>query len=220
MRKNNQAPYRFKLIGILSSVVFVLISGTWLYSVHGSLREQAPQNQDGNIVLEKGKDFNPPVDITSIQSRIGAIESDKKFSADVDWFKDLKITLRNKSEKPITHISLKIQFPRPKGQENELDFVETLNYGESPIPDNDGQIPLNTVNAIAPGESIQLKLSDEIYDTLRMILEDSKYPAVIKKIRVYISILGFSDGTLWMGGKTYELDKNNPGKLLPSKKNS
>lgn len=210
MTINNKTAYRFKLIGILTSLVLVLISSTWLYSVHGSLREQVLQNQDVNIVIEKGKDFNPPVDITSIQSRIGAIEPDKKFSADTDWFKGLKITLRNKSEKPITHISLKIQFPRPKGQENELDFVETLNYGESPIPDNEGQIPLNTVNAIAPGESIQLELSDEIYDTLRMILEDSKYPAVIKKIRVYISVLGFSDGTLWMGGKTYELDKNNP----------
>jgi hypothetical protein len=183
------------------------------------VRERVQPNQDGQIVLEKGKDFDPPVDVTFIQSKIGGIEPDKKFSADKDWFKGLKITVRNRSEKPITHISLKLHFPRPKGQENELDFVETLNYGESPIPDKDGQIPFNTVRAIVPGESIELKLSDEMYNSLRLLLDDSKYPSMIKKMRVYVSILGFNDGSLWMAGRTYEVDKNNPGKLLPSKKN-
>jgi hypothetical protein len=216
MMNNHKAPNKFKPVWILTSLVFMLTSSAPLFSVHGRLREQAQQNRDDNIILEKRKDFDPPVDITFIQSRIGAIKPDKKFSGDKDWFKGLAITIRNTSEKPITHISLKIEFPRPQGQENELDFVETLNYGESPIPDNDGRIPLNTVKALARSESIQLKLSDEVYNTLRVILGDSKYPSIIKKVRVYVSILGFADGTLWMGGKTYELDKNNPGKLLPA----
>jgi hypothetical protein len=218
MLKENETHHKFKLTGILTTLIFVLIASTWIFSANKGVPERVKQYQDDNIVLEKGKDFNPPVAITLIQSQIGAIEPDKKLSASKDWFKGLKVTVRNKSEKPITHISLKLHFPRPQGQENELDFVETLNYGESPIPYKDGRIPINTVKAIMPGESIQLSLSDEIYDTLRMILEESKYPSIIKKIRVYVSILGFSDGTLWMGDKTYRLDENNPGKLIPTEK--
>ncbi|MDQ1612738.1 MAG: hypothetical protein QOG00_2669 [Pyrinomonadaceae bacterium] len=218
MLKHNEPRRQFKLTGILTSLVFVLIASTWLFSANKGLHEQVKQNQDDGVVLEKGKDFDPPVAITFIRSQIGAIEPDKKLSAGKDWFKGLAFTVRNKSDKPITHISLKVHFPRPKEQENELDFVETLNYGESPIPDKDGRIPVNTVKAIMPGESVQLSLSDEIYDSLRMILETSKYPSTIKKIRVYVSILGFGDGTLWMGDKTYRLDENNPGKLIPSEK--
>lgn len=32
-------------------------------------------------------------------------------------------------------------------------------------------------------------------------------------------MLGFDDGTVWIAGKRYELDKNNPGRLTPWKKN-
>jgi hypothetical protein len=218
MLKNNEPHRKFNFTGILTSLIFVLIASTWLFSANKGLHEQVKQNQDDSVVLEKGKDFDPPVAITFIQSQIGVIESDKKLLVGKDWFKGLKVTVRNKSNKPINHLSLKIHFPRPKEQENELDFVETLNYGESPIPDKDSRIPVNTVKAIMPGESIQLSLSDEIYETVRLILETSKYPSTIKKIRVYVSILGFSDGTLWMGDKTYRLDENNPGKLIPSEK--
>ncbi|HEV2879799.1 MAG TPA: hypothetical protein VGX24_00720 [Pyrinomonadaceae bacterium] len=218
MLKNNEPHCKFKFTGILTSLIFVLIASTWLFSANKGLREQVKQIQDDNIVLEKGKDFNPPVAITFIHSQIGAIEPDKKLSAGKDWFKGLKVTVRNKSEKPITHISLKIHFPRPTEQANELDLVETLNYGESPIPDKDGRILINTAKAIMPGESIELCLSDETYDTVRVILKDSKYPSMIKKIRVYVSILGFGDSTLWIGDKTYRLDENNPGKLIPTEK--
>ena len=218
MIKNSEPRRKFKLAGISTSLIFVLIASTWLFSADKVLYEQVKQNQDDNIFLEKGKDFDPPVAITFIQSRIGAIEPGKKLSVGKDWFKGLAVTVRNDAGKSITHIALKIHFPRPQGQENELDFVETLNYGESPIPNKDGQIPVNTVKAIMPGESIQLRLSDEIYDAVRMILEDSKYPSIIKKIRVYVSKLGYSDGTLWMGGKTYRLDENTPGKLIPAEK--
>jgi hypothetical protein len=69
-----------------------------------------------------------------------------------------------------------------------------------------------------PGESVEIKLSDEVYDIVRTMLKESKYPLKIRRIRVYIALLGFSDGTVWMGGKTYRFDRSNPGKLIPLEK--
>lgn len=176
-------------------------------------------NRDEDKLVEKGMGFKPPVEITAIKSKAGDIKPGIKFSSDEDWVQGLTISVRNKAEKPITHISLMILFPRPKGQEGKLDFAESLNYGASPVPYQDGRIPFNSAKAVLPGESVELKLSDENYFTVKTLLKDSKYPS-INRIKVDVTTLGFSDGTLWVAGKTYRLDENNPGKLIPVKKNS
>lgn len=174
-------------------------------------------NQDEDKILEKGDDFDPPVEITAIKSRVGIIRPGKKFSADEDWFKGLTISVRNDSKKPITHIALRIIFPPPEGQKNKLDFVEPLTYGASPIPSADGQVPFNTAKPVLPGESVELQLSDENFYDIMRLLNDGQPPS-IKKIKVNVMMLGFSDGTLWLGGKSYEPDKSRPGKLIPLEK--
>gem|GEM_PF-2475562 len=52
------------------------------------------------------------------------------------------------------------------------------------------------------------------------MLNDTGFPPRINKAKVYITIVGFDDGTLWMGGKTYRLDKNEPGRLIPLEKSN
>lgn len=175
-------------------------------------------NQDEDKILENGDDFDPPVEITAIKSRAGIISPGKKFSADEDWFKGLTIRVRNDSKKPITHIALRIIFPPPEGQEDKLKFVEPLTYGASPIPSADGHVPFNTAKPVLPGESVELQLSDEDFYNIMTLLNDSGQPLSIKKIKVNVMMLGFSDGTLWLGGKSYELDKSRPGKLIPLEK--
>lgn len=166
----------------------------------------------------RGGTLTPPAEITLVKSRSGVIHPGKKFPAGEDWFRGLAVTVRNDAEQPLTHISLRLLFPRPKGQESELDFVQMLNYGESPVPYPDGSFPVNSAKPIPPGESVELRLPDEIYDSLRTLLNEAKFPRDIKKIKVDVTMLGFSDGTLWIAGRRYQLDKNNPGSLIPLKK--
>jgi hypothetical protein len=99
-----------------------------------------------------------------------------------------------------------------------LDFVEVLNYGESPIPTADGRFPVGSARPVMPGESVELQLTDASYESLRAILREAKFPPNIKRIKVDVSMLGFSDGTVWIAGGRYELDKNNPGRLIPLQK--
>lgn len=176
-------------------------------------------NRHEDRLVEKDEGFKPPVEITAIKSKAGVIKPGMKFSSDEDWIQGLTISVRNKSEKPITHISLRILFPRPEGQQDLLDFVDSLNYGESPMPYEDGRVPLNPAKAIEPGESVELKLSDEDYSALKTLLKDSGFTS-INRVKVGVKALGFSDGTLWMAGRTYTLDRDSPGKLIPVKKTS
>lgn len=174
--------------------------------------------QEGDTVLERADDFSPPVEITLTKSHIGVIKPGKRFSAGADWFKGLTVSVLNSSDRPITYLSLRLRFPRPKGQEGELDFVEPVNYGETPIPDAAGIVPPNTARPVMPGESVELKLSDEDFYDLREYLKASKYPPSIKKIRLSVQMIGFDDGTMWIGGRRYVLDKDHPGKVTPLEK--
>jgi hypothetical protein len=215
--KNSLRPLtnRWCLFLALSFAAGLMLAPSSVEYLHSQGKEAS---QDGDTVLEKGRDFTPPVEITLVKSQSGVIEPGRKFTGGEDWFKGLTVTVRNAAEQPITHISLKLLFPRPKGQEGELDFLERLDYGESPIPSEDGRVPVNSARAIMPGESVDIQLSDEVYDSLRALLKESKFPPSIKKIKVDVAMLGFSDGTIWIAGKRYELDKNNPGRLTPLEK--
>jgi hypothetical protein len=178
----------------------------------------AEASQEGDTVLERGNDFSPPVAITLIKSQAGELRPGKTFDAGEDWLRGLTFNVRNDSGKPINYISLSIRFTRPKGQGGELDFVEPLDYGASPIPYEDGRVPINTAQPILPGASVELKLTDEEYYEVKTLLTESKYPKVIKKIRVTVQMLGFVDGAIWIAGKTYVLDEDRPGRIVPLEK--
>src|SRR5215213_752887 len=176
------------------------------------------KRQEGDTVLERGEDFHPPVSITVIKSQAGELRPGKSFNGGEDWFRGLTFNVRNDSEKPINYIGLGVRFPRPKGQDGELDFVEPLDYGESPVPYQDGRVLVNTAEPISPGASVELRLTDQAFNDVKALLAESKYPRAIKKIRVTFRMLVFSDGTLWVAGKSYALDRDVPGKLIPLEK--
>jgi hypothetical protein len=176
------------------------------------------KRQEGDTVLERGEDFHPPVSITVIKSDAGELRPGKSFNGGEDWFRGLTFNVRNDAEKPINYIGLGVRFPRPKGQDGELDFVEPLDYGESPVPYQDGRVLVNTAEPISPGASVELRLTDQAFDEVKALLAESKYPRAIKKIRVTVRMLGFADGTLWIAGKRYALDRDVPGKLIPLEK--
>lgn len=202
----------------LVATTFVAILMVVSASVAHLQSQTGEANRSRDKVLEIGDDFHAPVKVTLVKSQAKVIRPGEPFSDGEDWFKGLTISVRNDSGKPITYISLRIRFPRPKGQENELDFVELLNYGVSPMPNAAGQVPFNPAKTVLPGEIAELKLSDEDYNDIKMLLKDSKYSSSINKIKVSIMMLGFNDGTVWIGGKTYTPDKNNPGRLIPLEK--
>ncbi|MGI8640772.1 MAG: hypothetical protein ACR2MG_12610 [Pyrinomonadaceae bacterium] len=216
-RKLNKA-YHFLnrrnfLVFLICSIVLTL-SVAPIFYLHS---QSSKIKQDGGKILKKGNGFDPPMTITLVKSKLGVIETDKNFVANEDWLKGLVISVLNNSEKPITHVSISIRFPRPKG-DDRLDFVSPINYGETPFASKNGEFPINTANPILPRESIELKLTNEDYLDIQSQLKELGYSSEINETKIYITTIGFDDGTVWMGDQIYKLDKNNPGKLIPLKK--
>lgn len=207
MKNTRMSPVSFFILLLTAILMFGLSPIVYL-------QDQSKEDR----VLERVKDFNPPVDITLTRSRFGIIEADKKFSADEDWFKGLTVRVLNKSGKPITYVSLHLYFPRPKGQENERDLGFTLQYGVNPIWMRQKGLSIPPATSIPPGEQVEITLPDIRYDSLRRFLKELNYPSSIKTLRMSAEMLGFSDGTIWLGGEMYIQDANEPGKLIPLEK--
>lgn len=191
---------------VLLTVVFCMLPNV----IHSS------GSQNADKILEKGKDYNPPVKITLVKSKIGVIETDKKISASDDWLRGLTISVRNDSDKVVTGLVIYIQFRRPTNQAKELDLVAPISYGRDPLASPE-ETSATTAEPILPGQTKDIALSDQAYDSLRSILDNLNYPASIKSVRLEVKIIGLQDGTYWSNGTIFRRDPNNPGKWIREK---
>lgn len=200
----------FLALAIVATVLFALSPIVYLQNQ----REQTNQNEDK--ILENWKAFDPPIEITNAKTQIGVIELDKKLSTkNEDWLKGLTVTVHNNSEKAITYISYQLRFPNPENPKDGPAFVSWLRYGVDPVSNKQSKLFYPRSVPIQPGKSIDLILSDERYESIQKHLRELNYPSSIKHATILLDLIEFDDETLWMGGKTFILDENDPTKLIP-----
>lgn len=177
---------------------------------------QSSSSQSADKILERGKDYDPPVKIILVKSKIGVIETDKKISASDDWLKGLTIRVRNESDEIVTGLVIFLQFRRPANQAKELDLVAPIPYGRDPLASPE-ETPAATAEPILPGQTTDIALSNQAYDSLRSILDNLNYPVSIRSVKLVVKIIGFQDGTYWSNGTIFRRDPNNPGKWIREK---
>lgn len=171
--------------------------------------------QETEKIIESGDEFDPPVKIILVKSKIGTIETDKKIVAGDDWLRGLTIRVRNDSDKPVNGVSVYIQFCRPENQAQELDLAAPIFSGPDPFASSE-EFSSPPVEPMLPEQTRDIVLSDEGYESLRTILDKLNYPASIKTVKLRIRAIGFSDGTAWNTGKIFRRDPNNPDKWIRS----
>ena len=177
------------------------------------------QDRDGlTRYVETGSSFSAPVRVLTVTSDSGNIPLNQPFLASNDWLKGFTIDFVNEDEKPITHFSLSLQFPKSDGQKSKIGFIFPLEYGESPYADERGEFLVNTTKPIAKGEHLVLTLSDEDYNRIIESLQENGFPREMYKVQLFISTIGYSDDTIWRAGRFYTIDRSNRGKLIPQKK--
>jgi hypothetical protein len=201
---------------------FLLLIGLFLISIIFPLGAETtvPAQEEGKIVEEKDL-FKAPAKVERVRSRIGPIELGKKIeTADEDWMRGLTVTVRNLSDKTVTHLLIDLQFVRPKGQEGERDLIDSIEYGPIPglTPAQQPQV-VTEQPPIPPGESVDIRLNERNYETLLQILRELKYQAGIKRVKLSILELDYSDGTKWSGGRVFKRDPRNPEKWIPLNRN-
>lgn len=170
---------------------------------------------------EKGIYYEPfrhdPVKITVPRTKKGAIEFNKKFDDDADWFKGLALRVENISNKPINYINVMLLFERPAQEKaaGKLPFGESLSYGSSPFW-SPGITPPEKAKAIPPGGSMVLGLRDEDFDAIkRMLIRDGYSEGGINHMIVSVETVGFEDGTVRSGSDLYRSDPDNTGRPIP-----
>ena len=215
MANYKRSNFTAKLIVLSSIIVSPLIigHGGWTPANHPASKT----GQGSDKILEKGDEFDPPVSITLIKSKIGVIERDKKIDASDDWVQGLVVRLRNDSDKPVTHVAVELRFRRPPNGAKDYDFVSTIEYGPG-LFDSPHTASPDSPAPILPGETAEVTLSNADYESIKSALDELRYPKGIKRVGIGIKEVIFNDGTAWIAGVIFRRDPNNPNRWVPEKK--
>lgn len=154
-----------------------------------------------------------PVKVTLLKVKGHSIKLNQDFDEDEDWLHGLTISITNTSDKPITYLSFRIDFPSHEGnsRDNPIPAYD-FSYGHN--PDSVNAILSNDTKPIMPKETKDFTISDDKYAIINELLRQSGYPAIIKRLDIVLDDIGFADNTLWRAGKIHGRDPNNPSKWI------
>jgi hypothetical protein len=165
------------------------------------------------IVVRKPWPVEPVMVVAAKTKNRENIEIDKAFEEEDDWLDGFTVTVANNYHKTITAITVEIVFRREQG-ETKPPFSYQLHFGPSPITPE--YLLRDPKNVIAVGKSADLRLSTKNYKNLRSYLDQTGYPASIKRVELEIKEVGFEDGSMLYSGTFYLQDPAYPND--PTKK--
>src|SRR5207247_8283868 len=146
-----------------------------------------------------------PVKITLMRTKNGVVEAGRNFSADDDWLQGLEIHAVNESAKTVTYIGIELTFRRTEDQERGMPAGWPFEYGLDPFWfEHKESMPPPQVEAVLPGRSVTILLSDKQYDEIKSFLKSIGFPNSVKRLEVRVIKIGFSDGTAWNAGRIYQ----------------
>jgi hypothetical protein len=154
-----------------------------------------------------------PVEIT-IEHRGQPIKANEEFEGEVDWVKDLKLKLKNTSDKTITFIVLDVDFPETVPVVGKV-AQRQIWLGHAPDEQQTMRPPLQ----LRPGESIEVPLDAE-YDDIKTLITGIMPLDSITKTVIRLHQVMFDDGTLFSAGVMYRRnpDPNDPHKWIKIEK--
>lgn len=195
----------------------VLLSAVAVFS--GALNIASGQmDEETQRLVEKKAFANEPVKIKAIKIKNKDVAAGKKFDGADDWLSGIIITVENKSEKNVTHVSVQVVYAREENEEvsQEAPFGDSITYGWSPF--RKSQAPAQA-QAIPPGRTVDLALSEQTYNENNLVLKRLKYTKSVRKIELIVEEVGFEDGTAWSKGQYWKPDPSNPGLWLRAEQN-
>ena len=205
------SPHR-NLISLFSCLLAVALLALALSLPFGA----ATQTGQRKRIIEETPYPACPVKIVSTTNSRHKIRSKEPFMDDDDWLKGLKIEVVNKSDKTVTYVGIDLLFERPPEQAGQPPGFWDLNYGRDPFSMSAEEAAVaskskSKIKPILPGETayIHLQLAGPPHEDLKAFLKEIGYPVAIDRIRLWVSTVGFDDGTAW-GGSYYIRDPSAP----------
>lgn len=152
---------------------------------------------------------NQPVEIGKVNVKGKAIKFNAKIDLNEDdWLNNLSVTVKNVSDKTITHIMVYLEFPETKATGNIMFFP--LMYGQNPrAPIVSGQ-----PEALPVAQTTSLSISGDTLNKLTSLVEKRQPLNSLRKVTIHLNTVYFEDGSLWTGGSFFRPDPINPTKYV------
>lgn len=180
--------------------------GVWLPSgrTAGQPRTAAAgQGKDKSVsYLSHG---NEPVEVTDLKLKGISRAFGQKFSDEGDdWFRGLKIRVKNRSGKSIVYLQVSMLLDRPDDPDSRHNkpFSFYLRFGRDPR-EVGGAGPASA-EPVPHGAARDLGLSEGDYERLQRHFRSLGHTTKVKDIRLVLGMVAFDDGTAWAGGRWFE----------------
>lgn len=188
--------------------VKLLIVGVFLFTTISA--------QQNGRTLKNKKWKDEPLEITDLMVKERKVKFKEKLIDNNDWFRNLKIGVKNISGKMIVFIDIALTFPANEAVTQDAPANDHLIYGQYPVMPGEIAILHPDEPPLRPGEKTILVLKD--YEGTREFLNQASKSQVIEEIEVGISEVVFEDGTKWSRGDMYKRNPNAPDEWLPVRK--
>ena len=172
---------------------------------------QASSQQSDEKVIEKDSYINEPVEIDNLSVKNVRIALHQKLSArslteqgggqTEDWLEDLEFTVKNKSEKRVTYLSVSLRFPMSGNPDTSVGMFYHFVFGVD-LRASGQAATYREPFSLEPGASLTVRLSDKGLKEIRTLLALSKRSlAEVDRVFLRVSIVGYEDGLQWQLGE-------------------
>lgn len=196
------------LIGINASILLLFVTGWTHDSSHSNL-----QNNE-KIIIRDLPDTDEPLEIAvSINGR--TLSFGKEFAEERDWLKNLTLTIKNTSNKPITYARIDIVFPETKSTGPALIHQIFIGRRSDQTPELKSTLKHPPLYLL-PNQSLDISLTSD-YSDMKKLIEGRHSPIEdVKQMRIGLGEAMFVDETLYFGGRIFKRnpDANGPRKWI------
>ena len=136
---------------------------------------------------------NRPIAISEVKVWGKKVRHHRGFLENDNWLEGLVIKIKNKSSKSILFAAIDLQFPRPVGSAGPF-AIDEVSYGNRDLALH---LPtrVDRSDSIAPGQTVDLRLSTSELDSIKGLLNFSGYPSGIAEELSCGSVPSFSQMT-------------------------
>ena len=155
--------------------------------------------QGEDRLLNKRSWRDEAVAIKLVKTKKGSVKFGEKFADGDDWFQGLTFKLENRSGKAITYIALGLIFRRLLGDTGRpLAYSIRYNLRSPRFLGRESEVSVSNEHPpIQPGESGDVTISGQDYDSIRSLLLQAGYNDSVKTIDIVLEEVIFADGSSW-----------------------
>lgn len=156
--------------------------------------------------IEKRPTKNEPIELVSAEVGNKIFNNENQILADKDWLKNLKLNVKNISDKKIVYIKVELDVERQGKMQYPLGLP--LVFGQKPPPElTDTDVA--KLEGLKPNESVKISITPSILDHFTTKFMPENEIKDIEQVKFFFDFIVFDDGTAWSRGRLMRRNPNN-----------